>query len=70
MSGQIKKAVFRLEALPAELAAFRIPEYPVAIYWSGWATDRLVELLGEDIEARLVWSADRSATPHPDPWGF
>jgi hypothetical protein len=70
-SGQIKKTVFRPEALPVELAAFRIPEYPVAIYWNGWAADRQAGLLGDDIEARLVWSADRSATPHPaDPWGF
>ncbi|MFC8869098.1 hypothetical protein ACFUAC_15760 [Streptomyces sp. NPDC057148] len=38
--------------------------------WNGWAVDRLREILGADLEARLIWSEDPSGKPHPDPWGF
>ncbi|MFE1286644.1 hypothetical protein [Streptomyces sp. NPDC058751] len=69
-TGEITKAVFRPEALPVELAAFRVPEYRGGVYWNGWAVDRLAGLVGDDLEARLVWSQDPSARPHPDPWGF
>ncbi|MEU3303941.1 hypothetical protein ABZ729_29625 [Streptomyces sp. NPDC006678] len=69
-SGHIKQAVFRPDALPYGLPAFRIPESTGAVYWNGWAADRLGELLGDDLEARLVWSQDRSLTAHPDPMGF
>jgi hypothetical protein len=31
---------------------------------------RLQEILGADLEARLIWSEDRTLTPHPNPWGF
>jgi hypothetical protein len=69
-TGQIKKMVFRADAVPAELPALRVPEYPVAVCWADPAVDRLTKLLGDDLEARLIWSADSSLTPHPDPWGF
>lgn len=69
-TGEITKAVFLPDALPAELPAFRVPEYRGGVYWNGWAVDRLAELLGDDLEARLVWSEDPSLTPHPNPWGF
>jgi hypothetical protein len=69
LTGQIKKAVFRADALPGDLPAFRVPEYPGAVYWNGWAADRLTDLLGDDLEARLVWSEDPTFTPHPNPWG-
>lgn len=68
--GEVKKAVFRPEALPAHLPAFRLPEFPRAIQWNGWAADRLRELTGDQIEARLLWSEDPAAKPHPDPWGI
>ncbi|MEU0810376.1 hypothetical protein [Streptomyces sp. NPDC005970] len=68
--GQIKNAVFRVDALPVHLPAFRVPEYRGGIYWNGWAVDRLRELLGDDLEARLVWSEDLTLTPHPNPMGF
>ncbi|MFG2027424.1 hypothetical protein [Streptomyces sp. NPDC048825] len=69
-TGEITKAVFRPEAVPVALPAFRLPEYPGGVYWNGWAVDRLTELLGSDLEARVVWSEDPSLTPHPNPWGF
>ncbi|MER6994870.1 hypothetical protein [Streptomyces sp. NPDC000410] len=69
-TGHIKQVVFQQDALPYDLPAFRIPEWPGAVFWNGWAADRLAELLGDDLEARLVWSDDRSLTPHPDPMGF
>ncbi|MDJ0346423.1 hypothetical protein QMK19_35605 [Streptomyces sp. H10-C2] len=67
--GEVKKAVFRPEAFPADLPAWRLPEFPTAVYWNGWAVDRLKELLGDDLEARLIWSEDPALAPHPDPWG-
>jgi hypothetical protein len=69
-TGEITKAVFRAEALPVGLAAFRVPEFRGGVYWNGWAVDRLTGLLGDDVEARLVWSEDPAARPHPSPWGF
>lgn len=70
LGGEVKKAVFRPEALPTDLPAFRLPEFPTGIYWNGWAVDRLKKLLGDDLEARLVWSDDPTRHPHPNPWGF
>ncbi|NSL43217.1 hypothetical protein HO151_03145 [Streptomyces sp. 8P21H-1] len=69
-TGQMKATVFRPDALPAALPAFRVPEYPGGVHWNGWAVERLTGLLGDDLEARLIWSEDRSLTPHPDPWAF
>ncbi|CCB77015.1 MULTISPECIES: hypothetical protein [Streptomycetaceae] len=69
-SGEIKKAVFRADVVPVELPAFRVPHAPGMVYWNGWAVQRLVELLGDDLEARLIWSVDPSLTPHPNPWGI
>ena len=70
MDGEVKKAVFRVEALPTHLPAFRLPQFPGAVQWNGWAAERLVELTGDQIEARLTWSQDPTAKVHPDPWGF
>ncbi|MFJ8646419.1 hypothetical protein ACIRNI_09870 [Streptomyces sp. NPDC093546] len=69
-TGDIKKAVFRANAVSYALPAFRVPEAPKAVYWNGWVADRLRELLGDDLETRLVWSEDPGLTPHPDPMGF
>ncbi|MGW6258644.1 hypothetical protein [Streptomyces sp. NPDC055085] len=69
-TGEITKAVFRPEALPSHLAAFRVPEYRGGIYWNGWAVGLLTELLGDEVESRLVWSEDPSLPVHPHPWGF
>jgi hypothetical protein len=69
-TGEITKAVFRPDALPVDLPAIRLPEYRGGVYWNGWAVDRLTALLGNDLEARLVWSEDPSLTPHPNPWSF
>jgi hypothetical protein len=68
--GKIKKAVFHADALPVHLPAFRVPEYRGGVYWNGWAVGRLMELLGDDLEVRLVWSEDPALTPHPNPMGF
>jgi hypothetical protein len=69
-TGQMKQTVFRPDALLADLPAFRVPEFPGGVHWNGWAVDRLKEILGDDLEARLIWSEDRTRTPHPAPWGF
>jgi hypothetical protein len=69
-SGEVKKPVFRPEALPAQLPAFRLPQSPRTVQWNGWAVDRLRDLAGDQIESRLLWSQDPSAKPHPDPWGI
>ncbi|MFF0104771.1 hypothetical protein [Streptomyces hirsutus] len=74
-TGQMKITVFRPNALPAELPAFRVPafrvpDFPGAVHWNGWAVERLQKILGADLEARLIWSEDRALTPHPEPWGF
>ncbi|MFD8450906.1 hypothetical protein [Streptomyces coelicoflavus] len=69
-TGQMKTTIFHPEAVPAGLSAFRVPEFPGAVQWNGWAVDRLREILGADLEARLIWSEDPARKPHPDPWGF
>ncbi|MFF0205519.1 hypothetical protein [Streptomyces sp. NPDC005017] len=69
-TGRMKLTVFRPEALPAALPAFRVPEFPGGVHWNGWAGDRLSTLLGERLETRLIWSEDPALTPHPGPWGF
>ncbi|MDQ1038035.1 hypothetical protein QFZ75_004451 [Streptomyces sp. V3I8] len=69
-TGRMKATVFRPDALPTGLPAFRVPEHPGAVHWNGWMVERLRGLLGDDLEARLAWSEDRSRIPHPDPWGF
>ncbi|MFC9113784.1 hypothetical protein ACFTWN_10620 [Streptomyces sp. NPDC057092] len=70
LNGEVTKAVYRADALPSHLPAFRLPQFPGAVQWNGWAAERLVELTGDQIEARLCWSGDPTAVPHPDPWGF
>jgi hypothetical protein len=70
VDGEVKKAVFRPEALPTHLPAFRLPQFPGAVQWNGWAADMLVDLTGDQIERRLTWSEDPAAKPHPDPWGI
>ncbi|TDC68858.1 hypothetical protein [Streptomyces hainanensis] len=67
VTGHVKQAVFRPDAVPAELPAFRIPQYPTAVYWNGWAVERLGEVVGAGLEARLVWSEDPALVPHRDP---
>jgi hypothetical protein len=69
LSGEMKKTVFRTEALPVDLPAFRVPECPEFVYWNGWAVKQLADLVGDDLETRLVWSEDPALTSHPDPWG-
>jgi hypothetical protein len=68
-NGDIRKSIFRADALPTGLPAFRVPQSTHA-HWNGWAVDRLMKLVGVDLEARLVWSSDPTRVPHPDPWGF
>nr|CEL17113.1 hypothetical protein [Kibdelosporangium sp. MJ126-NF4] len=69
-NGEIKKTVFRADALPSELPAFRVPESPDCVQWNGWMADRMLDLLGDDLATRLVWSEDPTLTPHHNPWGF
>ncbi|MFF3987529.1 hypothetical protein ACFY0B_23400 [Streptomyces sp. NPDC001797] len=69
-NGEVKRPVYRPEALPARLPAFRLPQFPRAVQWNGWAVDRLLGLTGDQIEARPTWSEDPAVRPHPDPWGF
>lgn len=69
-NGEIKKPVYRPEALPTRLPAFRLPQFPRAVQWNGWAVDRLLDLTEDQIEARLTWSEEPATKPHPDPWGF
>lgn len=66
-SGPIKISVFRPDAVPLDVPAFRVPESPIAVYWNGWAADLLQKLVGDDLERRLVWSEDKSLKPHPNP---
>ncbi|MGY0070997.1 hypothetical protein ACWZEH_30330 [Streptomyces sp. QTS137] len=70
VNGEVKKAVYRADAVPSHLAAFRLPQFPGAVQWNGWAVERLIELTGDEIEARLLWSEDPAVVPHPDPWSI
>ncbi|GAA3891542.1 hypothetical protein [Streptomyces sedi] len=69
-TGELERTVLRPEAVPTALPAFRIPQYPTAVHWNGWAARRLRALLGDALETRLVWSPDPAREPHPAPWGF
>jgi hypothetical protein len=69
-NGEVRRPVYFPEALPARLPAFRLPQFPRAVQWNGWAVDRLLGLTGDQIEARLTWSEEPASKPHPDPWGF
>ncbi|MER6527717.1 hypothetical protein [Streptomyces sp. NPDC001508] len=69
-TGQMKQTVFLPEALPTGLPCFRVPEFPGGAHWNAWAVDRLKDMLGADLEARLIWSEDLTLTPHPNPRGF
>ncbi|GAA3888163.1 hypothetical protein [Streptomyces sedi] len=67
--GEMDRTVFRLDALPTHLPAFRVPEFRMGIYWNGWMVDRLKELLGDALEARLAWSNVPGRRPHRYVWG-
>lgn len=67
--GLIRTSVFRADAVPTHLPAFRVPR-STRIYWNAWAADRLRDLAGPDVEVRLIWAEDPARTPHPDPWSF
>ncbi|MFF9188569.1 MULTISPECIES: PH domain-containing protein [Streptomyces] len=54
-TGQMKTTIFLPEAVPAALPAFRVPEFPGAVQWNEWAVERLREILGTDLEARLIF---------------
>ncbi|MFI6490621.1 hypothetical protein [Streptomyces sp. NPDC050564] len=68
--GRVQRSVFRSDVLPADVPAFRSTGFPTAVCWNGWAVERLTALLGDRLEARLVWSEDPGLVAHPDPWGF
>jgi hypothetical protein len=61
----IKQAVFRPDRLP-DLPAFRVPESPTVVYWTRAFADRVVEVVGPDVEALVVWSLDPSRPVDPN----
>ncbi|GAA3888170.1 hypothetical protein [Streptomyces sedi] len=67
--GEMARTVFRADALPVRLPAFRVPQAPTCVYWNGWMVDRLKGLLGDDLEARLAWSNVPGRRPHRYVWG-
>ncbi|PBC62060.1 hypothetical protein BKI49_20970 [Streptomyces sp. Tue6028] len=68
--GRVQRSVFRPEAVPVDVPAFRTTGFPTAVCWNGWAVERLTALLGDQLEVRLVWSEDPGLVPHHNPWGF
>ncbi|GAA5003386.1 hypothetical protein [Streptomyces siamensis] len=68
--GRVQRSVFRPEAVPVDVPAFRSTGFPTAVCWNGWAVERLTALLGDQLEVRLVWSEDPALVPHHNPWGF
>ncbi|MEU1200773.1 hypothetical protein ABZ446_31770 [Streptomyces sp. NPDC005813] len=68
--GRVQRSVFRPEAVPVDVPAFRSTGFPTAVCWNGWAVERLTALLGDQLEVRLVWSEDPTLIPHHNPWGF
>jgi hypothetical protein len=64
IDGEVKKAVFRPEALPSHLPAFRLPQFPGAVQWNGWAADLLADLTGDQIERRSPpWALFETSSP-------
>lgn len=68
--GRVRESVFVPDAVPVDVPAFRATGFPTAVCWNGWAVERLTDLIGDQLEARLVWSDAPGLVPHRDPWGF
>jgi hypothetical protein len=68
ITGFIEQAVFVPDRLP-DLPAFRVPQSPSVVYWTAAGADRVVDVVGDDAEAPVVWSLDpsRPADPHAYP---
>jgi hypothetical protein len=59
-TGEKQRMVFRPEAYPAGLPAFRVPGFPVAVCWNGWMLDLLHDLVGNDVTG-MPWLVERYA---------
>jgi hypothetical protein len=70
-TGEIESAVFLPDRIPSDAPCFRLTDNKTDVYWNGWAARLIQSLAGPDnVELRLVWSADPTAEPHPRPMGF
>lgn len=67
--GTIRRTVFRADAVPYNVPAFRVPR-STNVHWNGWMVDKLMPVVDLDVEARLIWTDDPTRRPHPDPWSF
>ncbi len=55
---QIKLPKFLADAIPLELAAFRIPQSPTIPLWNSWAVRALLAAAPTGLATKVVWSAD------------
>ncbi|MER7197463.1 hypothetical protein CG723_44290 [Streptomyces sp. CB01635] len=70
-TGEIERAVFAPDRIPSDAPCFRLTGNETYVYWNGWAARLIQSLAGpENVELRLVWSADPTAERHPRPMGF
>ncbi|MEU6391722.1 hypothetical protein [Streptomyces sp. NPDC046939] len=70
-TGEIERAVFDPDRIPRDAPCFRLTDNRTFVHWNGWAARLIQSLAGsENVELRLVWSADPTARPHPRPMGF
>ena len=66
--GYRRTVAFHADRLPDTLA-FRVPQIPTLTYWTRTGADRVVDLVGDDVEPVVVWSQDPDLPVHPNPMG-
>ena len=44
-----------------------MPQSPQVVYWTRAAAERVVEVVGPDVEPLVVWSLDPALEAHPNP---
>lgn len=67
-SGYRRTVAFHADRLP-DTPAFRIPQAPTVTYWNRGAAERMVDVVGSDVEPLVVWSLDPALPAHPNPMG-
>ncbi|HST86415.1 MAG TPA: hypothetical protein VLL08_32050 [Kineosporiaceae bacterium] len=65
-TGFRRTVAFHPDRLP-DTPAFRVPQVPTVTYWNRAAAERMVELVGPDVEPLVVWSLDPDLPVHPNP---
>jgi hypothetical protein len=61
-----RQVAFHADRLP-DTPAFRVPQTPTITYWNRGAAERIQAIVGDDVQAWVVWSQDPTLPVHPNP---